>query len=181
MGYFDRLADNSFSKDSQGRDIFYPKGYFGKGFILESQEQHAKAYSAIKKVLKIGLLSGLLLCILIGFFPEKVIYTMIFSWFLTSTTYYIVVSKNISKNLAATNENLKMSAVVDSKGLMQLFLAEFLSLVFIGGALYLFYYDKQNATSLSIVGIVICIILFGLIAIVNGYAIITKIRNRFSE
>ncbi|HVO04015.1 MAG TPA: hypothetical protein VMT54_17585 [Candidatus Cybelea sp.] len=34
MGYFDGLVDAMFKKDVRGRDVFYPRGIMGKGFIL---------------------------------------------------------------------------------------------------------------------------------------------------
>jgi hypothetical protein len=50
MGYFDGLTNASFRKDSQGRDVFYPYGIYGRGRIVPDAEAAARLRESIKRL-----------------------------------------------------------------------------------------------------------------------------------
>jgi hypothetical protein len=50
MGYFDGLTNASFRKDSQGRDVFYPYGIYGRGRIVPDAETAQRLRSSIKRL-----------------------------------------------------------------------------------------------------------------------------------
>lgn len=62
MAYFSRLTDMSFRTDSEGRIVFFPWGYFGKGYILRDKSQEMK----IRKSITTGNIIGLSLVFIIG-------------------------------------------------------------------------------------------------------------------
>ena len=51
MGYYDGLTDGQFKKDSQGRDLFFPYGAFGLGFIFESESQRHQIRNVLKSTI----------------------------------------------------------------------------------------------------------------------------------
>ena len=62
MAFFSRLADKSFRADQNGKIVFFPWGYFGKGYILVDKAQEEKIRRSIIK----GNIVGLSLVFLIG-------------------------------------------------------------------------------------------------------------------
>ena len=62
MSYLSSLADKSFKVDENGKIVFFPWGYFGKGYILVDKAQEEK----IRKVIIVGNIIGLSLLFIIG-------------------------------------------------------------------------------------------------------------------
>ncbi len=55
MSFLSNLADKSFKVDESGRTVFFPWGYFGKGYILVDKAQEEKIRKAIIRSNIVGL------------------------------------------------------------------------------------------------------------------------------
>lgn len=62
MSFLSSMADKSFKVDESGRTVFFPWGYFGKGYILVDKAQEEK----IRKVIIRSNIVGLSLVFIIG-------------------------------------------------------------------------------------------------------------------
>ena len=60
MGYFDGLTAAAFKKHSQGRDLFFIWGKFGKGRVVPTEADGAAARSYLKNYY---------ICVLVGILP----------------------------------------------------------------------------------------------------------------
>jgi hypothetical protein len=65
VGYLDGLSAGFFKRDSAGRELFFPRGRWGRGRIVPSEEDGA-ALRRYLKVYNVGLIVGVILIGLVG-------------------------------------------------------------------------------------------------------------------
>ena len=169
MGYFDGLTDAIFKKDVQGRDLFFPYGILGSGYVLTSEEQKNKIRKFIK-IMYIVMLPGIYVAaMLIGFWIAIVILPIYYVW------YYFMMKKmmtglNKSEEKLKVSESYKNSA--RSHNLWVLIVLELFTFVFVIAGIFIIF-----STANLWFG-VLTILFFGFCSAAIGYMIVSKIKTK---
>ncbi len=168
MGYFDGLAEASFKKDSLGRNLFFPYGALGSGFILESEEHKNKIRKFFKIIYIILLPTIIVIQIAVGFWLNLALIPFFHIWF-----YFTM--KKITRNLTSSNEKLKIAESFKnsarSQSLAILIALEISSLVFFAAGILILVKNIDLIMGLLITAF------YGLCAVVIGRMIIYKINK----
>lgn len=168
MGYFDGITDASFKTDSQGRNVFYPWGILGSGYILESEEQKQKFRKFFSRMY------------MIVFAVIIVVQTVFTAWLNVALLpffylWFHFALKKMTKGLEKSSEKLKTSEAyknsAKSHNLFTLILLELASFVFVALG-FLMVYKGQKV----IFGY-IAIVFFGLCSCAIGYMILSKLKK----
>lgn len=169
VGYFDGVTDAAFKKDSQGRNLFFPWGIFGSGFIVESEEQRNQIRNFFKKMYMVIVPTIIIIQMAVGFWLNLVLIPVYCVW------YYFTIKK-ITQNLPRTTERLKTSEAyknsAKSHNLPTLIFLELTSLGFVATGVWLLTIGKGSFNAYARMGF------FGLGAVIFGYMIVEKIKNK---
>jgi len=167
MGFFKALIEQNFLNDSQGNILFYPWGWLGSGFTIDSEEKKIHIQNFIKKFYLIGLL------IFINFLFLKV-WVVLILMFCHSAWYYFVIKKQ-TQNLQKTTEKFRLLEFLENTtkflNLPALILFEVLYCGLIGVGISIATKGKDLITAYS------TIIFFALGAILFGYMIKVKLKK----
>ncbi|MDY0008197.1 MAG: hypothetical protein RBS08_00695 [Bdellovibrionales bacterium] len=82
MGYFDGLTDAAFKTDVQGRQVFYPWGVMGKGYVLRDAEHHASLRGKIKLMYMVTLPLIIFNQVVFGFIANLIFLPVYIIWYL---------------------------------------------------------------------------------------------------
>lgn len=170
MSFFDSLTSGAFKKDSQNRNLFFPWGIFGSGFIVESEERLNQIQKSYNKMWIVMLLSFFTLLAVLGFWVILLV-PVCQAW-----QYFAI--KKITKNLQRTTEKLKISETyknsAKSFNLPLLILLELLSLVFVAAGVWIIAIGERSFMAYASLGFI------SLCAVIFGYVIFLKIKNKKS-
>ena len=168
MGYFDGLADTAFKRSNTGQTLFYPWGIFGSGFVLKTEEQHAKIRKLIKKTYIVLLIAIVIIQLTVGFWLNAVMLPIF------GILYHIAVQKKTT-NLSRTPEKLRFFESfrnsATSHTLATLIMLEAASIGFVAAGFWMLSKEGDEIVAMSSIG------LFGLCGIAFGYMILVKIRQ----
>jgi hypothetical protein len=168
MGYFDGLTDASFKKDSQGRDLFFPWGVLGSGYILQTAEQKEKFRKFFKKMYLVVFATIIVVQSVFTAWYNVALLPVFYLWFHFSI-------KKMTKGLERSTEKLKTSEAyknsAKSHSLTTLILLEIAALIFVAGGAFII-----NKGEKPIIGY-FSIVFFGFCAIAIGYMIFSKLRK----
>jgi len=126
MGYFDAKSNALFKTAANGSLLYYPRGCWGKGYVLPDEEIKISIEGFIKKYMAIALLVILGNAVLLGSRINPLLLLPVL------LTYYFFTLKNFTKGLPVSEERLTFiesitnSAKSDSLAMLIFF---FLSLV----------------------------------------------------
>ncbi len=168
MGYFDGLTDASFKKDSQGKDLFFPWGILGSGYVLESEEQKEKFRKFFKTMY---------LTVFLTIFIIQIIFTAWINILLLPAFYiwFHLTIKKMTKGLQKSNEKLKTYEAYQnsakSHNLITLILLEGVAFLFVAGGVFIISRDEK-----AWIGY-LCIAFFSFCSVAIGYMIYSKIKK----
>jgi len=175
MRYFDGLVDGSFKKDPSGRNLFYPWGILGSGYILESEQHYLEIRSIFKRWTIVALVGSFLVALGILFLDT----TLSFDLTVVALLVVLALALNVyfvnkyTQGLKRSTEKLtcleSLTNSARSYHLVTLILLEISSLAFVGLGIWLIGYEKL--LSICTVGF------FGLDAILIGYMIFNKLKS----
>lgn len=77
MGCFDDLAASSFKEDSRGRNVFYPWGIVGKGYVLKDKRQEEELKKFVKFYHMITLAALLIMGPFLQLWPLCLAFTLV--------------------------------------------------------------------------------------------------------
>lgn len=100
MGCLDAKSETLFKTDVNGSLLFYPRGYWGKGYVLPDEETKIKIKQFIKKYMAIALLVIFGSVVLLGSEINPLV------WLPVLLTFYFVRLGKFTKGLAVSNEKL---------------------------------------------------------------------------
>jgi hypothetical protein len=126
MSFLDAKSNTLFKTDENGSLLFYPRGYWGKGYVLPDEEAKIKIKGFVKKYMAIALLVIFGSVALLGSEVNPLV------WLPVLLTYYFVRLGRFTKGLPVSEEKLTFveaitnSAKSDSLVMLTFF---FLSLV----------------------------------------------------
>ena len=158
MGYFDGLTAAAFKKDSQGRDLFFIWGKFGKGRVVPTEADSASVRSYLKNYY---------ICVIVGIVPMVMLSGKAFEprWFLAIGIFMVLALAALvplflrTRHWAVADERLTyreaMSASAAAHGAVSLWLLAALSAVFVAAGLFLLL-----ATEATLIGL-LCVVFFG--------------------
>jgi hypothetical protein len=158
MGYFDGLTAAAFKKDSQGRDLFFIWGKFGKGRVVPTAADGMSVRSYLKNYY---------ICVIVGIVPMIMLAGKSFEprWFLAIGIFMVLALAALvplflrTRQWAVADERLTyreaMSASAAAHGAVSLWLLAALSGLFVAGGLFLLL-----ATDATLIGL-LCVVFFG--------------------
>jgi hypothetical protein len=158
MGYFDGLTAAAFKKDSQGRDLFFIWGKFGKGRVVPTEADGAAARSYLKNYY---------ICVLVGILPMVMLGGKAGEprWFLAIGIFLVLALAALvplflrTRQWAVADERLTyreaMSASATAHGAVSLWLLTGLAALFVAGGLFLLL-----TTDATLIGL-LCVLFFG--------------------
>lgn len=104
MNYFESIADSYFKKSNEGKDVFYPWGVLGKGYIIPTEE---KAIELRKSFKKGGIIS--LLFVYFTLYMGKAFGLPVAAGFLILYTFvYYIYVQTITRHMEKTSERLTL-------------------------------------------------------------------------
>lgn len=145
MGYFDALASGAFKTTEDGRQLFFPWGILGRGYLIPSEEEADRLRRAMDSYLKITLLLVLPVAL------------AVFTWLGFWSTAILVVAVIVpsifwmrrqcrdlqpSEERVTLSENLAAQARAHSA--LSLWFLELVSLAFVALGVFLLVADSGN-------------------------------------
>ncbi len=180
MGYFDGLADAVFKKNAAGQTVYYPWGIFGKGYVIESEEQKERIRSFMKKnyyvILPVSIVLGLLLQRLIrsgSYLPFLGILVVSGGAYIA---YFHFQTKKLLSEAPLSTEKLSLwesyRNSASSHNLATLIVLEIFSIGFVIAGFFLL------TVTYNVLLPALCIGIFGLCSIAIGYMILSKLKKK---
>lgn len=175
MRYFDGLVDGNFKKDSSGRNVFYPWGIMGSGYILETEQQYLEVRNIFKRWTMIALVGSFLVTLGFLFLDTSLSFdlTIIALLVVLALALNVYFANKYTQGLKRSTEKLtyleSLTNSARSYHLATLILFAVCSLAFVGLGIWLFGHEKLLG---------ICTVgFFGLDAIFIGYMIFNKLKS----
>lgn len=166
MGYFDALASSSFKEAKSGKLAFYPWGRFGKGYELETEEQHQTLRRSIIRYYMFVLPVSVFAAVGFGVYGLLAIPVVVLP--------YLFMVPRMTKGLSRTDERLTFKDSYEAQAkrhspvmLWALFLV---SLAFTAGGVFLV--GKPESFLIAL----LCIVLFGACTIVFAWMLLARRR-----
>jgi hypothetical protein len=97
MGYFDGLTEAAFNMDPQGRDLFYPWGVRGKGYVLPDARSKQRVRSFLKLYYMISLSSIMAVTVTLGSVYAFALVPVLMLW-------YVLTVRPLLHGLEVTQE-----------------------------------------------------------------------------
>ena len=154
MGYFDGLTAAAFKKDSQGRDLFFIWGKFGKGRVVPTEADGMSVRSYLKNYY---------ICVIVGIVPMVMLSGKAFEprWFLAIGIFMVLALAALvplflrTRQWAVADERLTyreaMSASAAAHGAVSLWFLAALSAVFVAVGAFLLLATDAMPIGLSLV------------------------------
>jgi NADH:ubiquinone oxidoreductase subunit 3 (subunit A) len=169
LGYIDGLTDALFKLDRDGKDIFYPHGILGKGYVLPNSAKKEEVRGFLKRFYLVSLLLILLTGSTVGWAANVILIPPLLLW------YYLRV-KRLLKEVMPTAEKLKFSEAASnsakSHNLFTLWFLEVCSLLFVLSGLLILFIAPQK----WFIGLM-SVVFFGACAFSIGYMILARGRT----
>jgi hypothetical protein len=169
MGYFDALTSYAFKTAPDGRRLFFPWGWFGRGYIIgsgldyERLRQRIKNYHIVAMVLTIGALA--LLGLLAGLVVAAAMTLFYFAW-----TRYLRRGLQPSDETLSLQESIILQARAQSP--VRLWIGEIFSIALVAGGILILVSDRGK-WPIAIAAIVI----FGLGAVASTFMLVLRRRS----
>jgi hypothetical protein len=171
MGYFDGLTSGSFKTAQDGRRLFFPWGYLGRGYVLASEPDAERLRRQVKLYYVVTLVA--------------IVGTSGLHAFLTSAAvagacivFYALWARRQVAGLQPAGEamSFRESSVSQARefGARALWLLEICSLLFVAGGIFMYVSDPANRRVA-----LLTFIFFGCCAVAIGYMLF--IRGRTSS
>jgi len=162
MGYFDGLISGNFKTTQDGRALYYPWGYWGRGYAVSEDD-----YTRLRRRLKIYHAVSLTLIIATAATQH---FIALFVLGAALIAFYALWSRHLTAGLQATDERLSLHESMVSQAraydAITLWLLELTAVALAATAIVLLFV-KTAAWPMELSGIVF----FGLCAAVFGYLI----------
>jgi hypothetical protein len=141
MGYFDGLTSGSFKTTEDGRKLFFPWGYLGRGYTIASDED----YNRLRLQTKIYLMVALTVIVCSAFLRVKVnpigLGAILIASYAVWTLYQV-------RRLQPANESLSLRESMTTRGVafgpVVLWLLEICSLVLVGSGIAIFFIEPGS-------------------------------------
>lgn len=141
MGYFDGLTSGSFKITEDGRKLFFPWGYLGRGYAIASDED----YNRLRLHIKVYLIVALTVIVGSAFLRAKVSPIGLGGVLIGS---YVVWMLFQVRHLQPANESLSFQESMTARGVAfgptVLWLLEIGSLVFVGSGIAVLFIDPSS-------------------------------------
>lgn len=102
MGYFDGLTDAAFKTDTEGRQVFYPWGVLGKGYVMRDADHYQSLREKIKLMYMVSLPLVIFNQVVFGFVANLIFVPIYFVW-------YLVMLKRWTSGLDISGEKMTMA------------------------------------------------------------------------
>lgn len=172
MGYFEAISESYFRRNTEGQILFYPWGFFGKGYIVPDEEQKKILIKFFKRA---GIVS-LLYTYLVLFISKRFGFIIGFGFFILYTFAYYIVVQTLTRKFEKTEEKLPVLEFYanQSRSLsyLNIVLLGLGSLLFIVAGVWLIINGKKLGIG------ILTIIFFGMCFIVSLYQLKKKIAER---
>ena len=114
MGHFDDVTATAFKKDACGNAVYFPRGVFGPGYVIDSEETRKRIWNLHKKSMMITTVVIVPLIIIIGlvlmvWFGDTGGYAYGFIFFISIPIFYVWdrnAVKKFTRGLPITTEDL---------------------------------------------------------------------------
>ena len=170
MGYFDGLTSGSFKTARDGRKLFFPWGYLGRGYVLASEQDAERLRGKLKAYYVVMLVAIVATSGSHAFILSAVIAAL-------AIVFYAIWARRQVAGLQPADEAMSFREASASQarayGARRLWFLEVCSLLFVAGGIFMYLTDptKRPLALLSL-------IFFGCCAVAIGYMIV--IRGRAS-
>ena len=175
MGYFDGLANSSFKKDAEGRDLFFPHGMLGKGRILPDAETAAALRGQIVNFYKLLMFGGIPLMVVAIGLPGGKTVVLIAAVILCFGAWLWL--RQLSKDYPIADERLTYGEAqrnaARGHSYIGLILLSVVSWLFVVGGFLLLAVDDTEVRLVAVA----CIILFGAALCLFVWMIVAKKRQ----
>jgi hypothetical protein len=169
MGYFDGLTSGSFKTAQDGRRLFYPWGYLGRGYVLASDDEAERLRRQLKTYYIVMLVAIVATSGLHAFVTSAAVAGVCIIF------YAIWATRQVAK-LQPAGEAMSFgessAAQARSFGPRALWLLEICSLVFVAGGIFMYAADPANRLMA-----LFTIIFFGCCAVAIGYLLVIRRRT----
>lgn len=169
--YFDGITSQLFKKNSEGKDVFYPWGFFGRGYIIPNEERKKQLHKTFKRLNFVSILANIFLLRFFG------LYGIIFLAFYTFG-YYIAI-QTITRHMPRSTEKLQfLEAYSNASDIFSFFDLFFLflgSLGFVIAGVWAIASDKGIGVG------VLAILFFGCCLGISSFMIYKKLTSRGSN
>lgn len=164
MGYFDALADAVFKTDDGGRPLFYPWGFFGKGYILPSEEKKLEIRKFVKLFHIVMLSLFVVVLTVASIIREQWAYPIapIIAVGVGLYTWWLVSVRRLTKGFQTTKTRLTLREsygnMARSMSITLLRLLQILALFFIIAGIFCFFmglttYDPPRSIACALAGV----------------------------
>jgi hypothetical protein len=153
MGYFDALMSSWFKTLPDGRKLFYPRGAWGRGYIIASEPDYKRLQQQIKTYLIVSLLLMVGAVLMPGYLGLLGIGVLLMAF------YYLVWAPYCVRGLQPSDEKLSLRESYTNEALAfstkRLWSMEIGSIAVVGLGVLMLAYDPDSWLS-AVVIIVIC-------------------------
>jgi hypothetical protein len=169
MGYFDGLTSGYFKTAQDGRKLYFPWSYWGRGYVMPSDQ----AYENVRRQLKIFQAVFLVLVIASAGLQHFIVTVAIG---VLALLFYAVWSRSLVKGLPVADEQLTLKASQMSRaqafGPVILWVLEIGALIFVASGLFVLFARRSDwQTGLF------ATVFFGVCAAVFAYMIVLQRRG----
>jgi hypothetical protein len=169
MGYFDGLADASFKENAEGKTVYYPRGVYGAGYVVESEEVNRALRKRLKKVYAVAISIAVILAVSKAYWAAGA-YMIVFGiW-----DHFAI--KKLTKDLPKTSDKMSFGESyrnsAKSHNLATLILLEISALLFTAVGVWLYIGETQPLLGLA------SAVFFGACSVPVGFMIRFKIGER---
>ncbi len=169
MGYFDGLTSGSFKTAQDGRRLFYPWGYLGRGYVLASEQDADR----LRRQLKIYYI--VMLAAIVG---TSAVHAFVISAAVAGICiiFYAVWARRQVAGLQRAGEAMSFrdSTALQARafGPRALWLLEICSLLFVAAGIFMYAADPANRLMA-----LFTTIFFGCCAVAIGYMLVLRRRT----
>ncbi len=170
MGYFDGLTSGNFKTAKDGRKLFFPWGYLGRGYVLASERDGER----MRRQLKIYYI--VMLAAIVGTSGVHA-YIISAAVAVLAIIFYLIWSRYQVAGLTPSSEGLSFREASSSQarafGPRILWLLEICALVFVAGGVFLYANDPASRPIA-----LLTIVFFGCCAALISYQLVIRRRTK---
>ena len=171
MGYFDGLTEGQFKIAEDGRRLFFPRGFWGRGYVVNSESE----FQRLRRRMKIYQAVALVL-IIAAVVPRQYNPYLVIAVALLVIVFYLVWSRSLVARLQPAEDRLRWretsAAQARAFGPFALWFLEIVALAFVAVGIALLLTDPTSR--LLAIG---TIAFFGLCAASGAYLLVLRGRT----
>jgi hypothetical protein len=172
MGYFDGVSEGQFKIAEDGRRLFFPRGLWGRGYVVDSESE----FQRLRRQVKIYQAAALVL-VIAAVVPRQFNPYLVIAVALLLIVFYFAWSRSLVARLQPAEDRLKLretsAAQARAFGPFVLWFLEIVALAFVAIGIVLWWTDPTSR-SLAIGTIA----LFGLCSASGAYLLVLRSRMR---